>query len=137
MVAIGRPEMAEDKRFADNMGRVEHEKEIDSAIEKWTRGQASEAVLTIMDEASVPAGPIYSVEDMMNDEHYIARGMFQEVEANGRTLHIPAMIPLLTETPGGTEWSGPELSEHTNEVLSELLGKNAEEIKKIGDEGIL
>ena len=137
MIAIDQPEMAEDTRFEHNMGRVEHEKEIDAAIEKWTRAQTSEEVLSTMDEASVPAGPIYSVEDMMNDEHYIARGMFQEVEANGRTLHIPAMIPLLTETPGGTEWPGPELSEHTHEVLSELLGKNAEEIKKLGDEGIL
>ena len=137
MIAIDQPEMAEDTRFKHNMGRVEHEKEIDAAIEKWTRAQTSEKVLSTMDEASVPAGPIYSVEDMMNDEHYIARGMFQEVEANGRTLHIPAMIPLLTETPGGTEWSGPELSEHTHEVLSKLLGKNAEEIKKLGDEGIL
>ena len=137
MIAIDQPEMAEDPRFEHNMGRVEHEKEIDAAIEKWTRAQTSEEVLSTMDEASVPAGPIYSVEDMMNDEHYIARGMFQEVEANGRTLHIPAMIPILTETPGGTEWPGPELSEHTHEVLSELLGKNAEEIKKLGDEGIL
>ena len=137
MIAIDRPEMAADARFKHNMGRVEHEKEIDAAIEKWTRAQTSEEVLSTMDEASVPAGPIYSVEDMMNDEHYIARGMFQEVEANGRILHIPAMIPLLTETPGGTEWPGPELSEHTHEVLSELLGKNAEEIKKLGDEGIL
>ena len=137
MIAIDRPEMAADARFEHNMGRVEHEKEIDAAIEKWTRAQTSEEVLSTMDEASVPAGPIYSVEDMMNDEHYIARGMFQEVEANGRILHIPAMIPLLTETPGGTEWPGPELSEHTHEVLSELLGKNAEEIKKLGDEGIL
>ena len=137
MIAIDRPEMADDARFEHNMGRVEHEKEIDAAIEKWTRAQTSEEVLSTMDEASVPAGPIYSVEDMMNDEHYIARGMFQEVEANGRILHIPAMIPLLTETPGGTEWPGPELSEHTHEVLSELLGKNAEEIKKLGDEGIL
>jgi len=137
MIAIDQPEMAADARFEHNMGRVEHEKEIDAAIEKWTRAQTSEEVLSTMDEASVPAGPIYSVEDMMNDEHYIARGMFQEVEANGRILHIPAMIPLLTETPGGTEWPGPELSEHTHEVLSELLGKNAEEIKKLGDEGIL
>jgi len=47
------------------------------------------------------------------------------------------MIPVLSETPGGTEWPGPEPSEHTHEVLSELLGKNAEEIKKLGDEGIL
>ena len=121
MIAIGRPDMAEDPRFEHNQGRVENEKEIDAAIEKWTREHTSDEILTTMDEVSVPAGPILSVEDMMNDEHYIARGMFQEVEANGRTLHIPAMLPILTETPGSTEWPGPELSEHTEEVLTCLL----------------
>jgi len=137
MKAIDQPEMAADERFEDNMGRVEHEKEIDAAIEKWTSEHTSEEVLSIMDGVSVPAGPIYSVEDMMKDEHYIARGMFEEVEANGRPLKIPAMLPILTETPGGTDWSGPELSQHTNEVLSELLGKNAEEIKKLNEGGVI
>lgn len=137
MKAIDQPKMAADERFEDNMGRVEHEKEIDAAIEKWTSEHTSEEVLSIMDEVSVPAGPIYSVEDMMKDEHYIARGMFEEVEANGRPLKIPAMLPILTETPGGTDWSGPELSQHTNEVLSELLGKNAEEIKKLNEGGVI
>ena len=137
MKAIDQPGMAADKRFEDNMGRVEHEKEIDAAIEKWTSEHTSEEVLSIMDEVSVPAGPIYSVEDMMKDEHYIARGMFEEVEANGRPLKIPAMLPILTETPGGTDWSGPELSQHTNEILSELLGKNAEEIKKLNEGGVI
>lgn len=137
MKAIDQPEMAADERFEDNMGRVKHEKELDIAIEKWTSEHTSEEVLSIMDEASVPAGPIYSVEDMMKDEHYIARGMFEEIEANGRPLKIPAMLPILTETPGGTDWSGPELSQHTNEVLSELLGKNAEEIKKLNEGGVI
>jgi crotonobetainyl-CoA:carnitine CoA-transferase CaiB-like acyl-CoA transferase len=137
MKAIDQPGMAADERFEDNIGRVEHEKELDAAIEKWTSEHTSEEVLSIMDEVSVPAGPIYSVEDMMKDEHYIARGMFEEVEANGRPLKIPAMLPILTETPGGTDWSGPELSQHTNEILSELLGKNAEEIKKLNEGGVI
>ena len=77
------------------------------------------------------------MEDMMNDEHYIARGMFQEVEANGRTLHIPAMLPILTETPGSTEWPGPELSEHTEEVLTELLGKDEGEITQLREDGVV
>ena len=135
MIAIGRPDMAEDPRLEQNQGRVENEKEIDAAIEKWTREHTSDEVLTTMDEVSVPAGPILSVEDMMNDEHYIARGMFQEVEANGRTLHIPAMLPILTETPGSTEWPGPELSEHTEEVLAELLGKDEGEITQLREDG--
>ena len=137
MIAIGRPDMAEDPRFEHNQGRVENEKEIDAAIEKWTREHTSDEVLTTMDEVSVPAGPILSVEDMMNDEHYIARGMFQEVEANGRTLHIPAMLPILTETPGSTEWPGPELSEHTEEVLTELLGKDEGEITQLREDGVV
>ena len=137
MIAIGRPDMAEDPRFEHNQGRVENEKEIDEAIEKWTREHTSDEILTTMDEVSVPAGPILSVEDMMNDEHYIARGMFQEVEANGRTLHIPAMLPILTETPGSTEWPGPELSEHTDEVLTDLLGKDQGEINQLREDGVV
>ena len=137
MIAIGRPDMAEDPRLEQNQGRVENEKEIDAAIEKWTREHTSDEILTTMDEVSVPAGPILSVEDMMNDEHYIARGMFQEVEANGRTLHIPAMLPILTETPGSTEWPGPELSEHTEEVLTELLGKDEGEITQLREDGVV
>ena len=137
MNAIGRPDMANDPKLKENQGRVENEQEIDAAIEKWTKDHTSDEVLSIMDEVSVPAGPILSVEDMMNDEHYIARGMFQEVEANGRTLHIPAMLPILTETPGTTEWPGPALSEHTDEVLSELLGKDEKEITQLREDGVL
>lgn len=137
MNAIGRPDMANDPKLEENQGRVDNEKEIDAAIEKWTKDHTSDEVLSIMDEVSVPAGPILSVEDMMKDEHYIARGMFQEVEANGRTLHIPAMLPILTETPGTTEWPGPALSEHTDEVLSELLGKDEGEITQLRKDGVL
>ena len=137
MNAIGRPDIANDPRLEQNQGRVDNEKEIDAAIEKWTKDHTSDEVLSIMDEVSVPAGPILSVEDMMNDEHYIARGMFQEVEANGRTLHIPAMLPILTETPGTTEWPGPALSEHTDEVLSGLLGKDEKEITQLREKGVL
>lgn len=137
MNAIGRPDMANDPKLEENQGRVDNEKELDAAIEKWTKDHTSDEVLSIMDEVSVPAGPILSVEDMMKDEHYIARGMFQEVEANGRTLHIPAMLPILTETPGTTEWPGPALSEHTDEILSELLGKDEGEITQLRKEGVL
>ena len=137
MNAIGRPDMANDPKLEENQGRVDNEKEVDAAIEKWTKDHTSDEVLSIMDEVSVPAGPILSVEDMMKDEHYIARGMFQEVQANGRTLQIPAMLPILTETPGTTEWPGPALSEHTDEVLSELLGKDEKEITQLREDGVL
>ncbi|MEE9511013.1 MAG: CoA transferase, partial [Gammaproteobacteria bacterium] len=67
MRAMGRPEMADDPRFADNAGRVEHEAELDAAIIEWTGSLTSDQVLEQLEEAEVPSGPIYSVADMFKD----------------------------------------------------------------------
>jgi crotonobetainyl-CoA:carnitine CoA-transferase CaiB-like acyl-CoA transferase len=123
--AIDRSEMAEDPRLADNPGRVAHQDEVDGAIAAWTRTKTSAEVLEIMADASVPAGPIYDVADMMADPHFQARGLFQEVQVDGRPLKIPALTPLLSETPGRTDYAGPDLGAHTDEVLSGVLGMDA------------
>ena len=60
---------------------------------------------------------IGTVKDMVEDPHYQARGMFEEVEVGGRPLKIPAMSPRLSGTPGGTEWPGPSVGSHNAEVL--------------------
>jgi crotonobetainyl-CoA:carnitine CoA-transferase CaiB-like acyl-CoA transferase len=128
MRAIGRPEMADDPRFANNAGRVQHEQEIDRAISEWTRANDSATVLRTLNEASVPGGPIYSVADMAAAPHFNARGLFQTVEIAGRPLTIPAIVPFLSETPGATRTPGPKLGEHTDEVLRTLVGASDEEI---------
>lgn len=122
MRAIGRPEMADDARFASNTKRVANEKEIDAAISAWTGARDSAAVLEALRAADVPNGPIYNVADMMADPHFNARGMFESVEVNGKPLKIPAIPPLLGETPGRTDAPGPALGAHTEEVLGALLG---------------
>jgi crotonobetainyl-CoA:carnitine CoA-transferase CaiB-like acyl-CoA transferase len=122
MRAIGRPEMAEDPRYATNARRVENEREIDDAISAWTGERDSAAVLEALRKAEVPNGPIYDVADMMADPHFNARGMFESVEVNGKPLKIPAIPPLLGETPGRTDAPGPALGAHTDEVLEGLLG---------------
>jgi len=102
MRTAGRPEMATDPRLADNAGRVVHEAEIDAAIAAWTASLDAVDILQQLEAASVPAGPIYSVVDMMQDPHFHARGLFQEVEIDGKPLKIPAIPPFLSATPGGT-----------------------------------
>ena len=126
MRAIGRPEMAGDARFATNARRVENEKEIDAAISAWTGARGSADVLQALREAGVPNGPIYNVADMMVDPHFNARGMFESVRVGGKPLKIPAIPPLLSDTPGRTEAPGPALGAHTDEVLESLLGLQAE-----------
>jgi crotonobetainyl-CoA:carnitine CoA-transferase CaiB-like acyl-CoA transferase len=137
MRAIGKPEMASDSRFANNTGRVQHEQEIDAAINAWTHANDSATVLRTLDDISVPGGPIYSVADMATDPHFNARGLFETVEVNGQPLKIPAITPILSETPGATRTPGPTLGEHTDEVLSSLLGASSADLQKWREEKIV
>jgi crotonobetainyl-CoA:carnitine CoA-transferase CaiB-like acyl-CoA transferase len=130
MRAIGRDDMADDPRFANNVGRVEHEAEIDAAIAQWMSAHDSASAVRILEDAVVPAGPIYSVADMMSDPHFNARGLFQAVNADGKPLKVPAILPLLNDTPGRTDSAGPKIGEHTQVVLRELLGMSAEECER-------
>jgi len=137
MQAIGRPELGEDPRMADNAGRVVHEKELDEAIGKWTGSLTAAQVLAILDEAQVPSGPIYSVADMLADPHFNARGLFEEVQVNGEPLKIPAMMPFLSDTPGRTDWPGPAVGEHNAEILGKLLGYGSDELQALSRDGVI
>ena len=137
MRAAGCPQMADDPRMAHNAGRVQHEAEIDAAIATWCAANSSVDVLTILDRERVPAGPIYNVEDMFNDPHFNARGLFEQVEINGKPLHIPAIVPRLQGTPGSTRWSGPTLGQHNREVLGDLLELQAEDLDQLAREGVV
>ena len=137
MQAIGRPEMGADPRLADNAGRVEHEAEIDAAISAWTSSLDAAAVLDQLAHAAVPAGPIYNVADMMRDPHFQARGLFHQVEIDGKPLKLPALAPRLSATPGGTEWPGPAVGSHNDEIFGELLGLSDAERQALSQEGII
>jgi crotonobetainyl-CoA:carnitine CoA-transferase CaiB-like acyl-CoA transferase len=73
---------------------------------------------------------------MMNDPHFNSRGMFEQVEINGEPLKIPAILPRLDDTPGATEWAGPELGAHTDEVLKSL-GMTADQIQELKHSGVI
>lgn len=134
---MDRPEMGEDQRLENNAGRVQHEPEIDAVIEEWTGSLPSTEALALLETARVPSGPIYSVADMMTDPHFNARGLFEEVDVNGNPLKIPAMVPKFSETPGRTDWAGPEVGSFNDEIYGELLGLDQDQITDLKDRGIL
>lgn len=131
MVCAGREDLANDQRLADNAGRVVNESEIDKAIGDWTAQFSSAEVLDFLADAAVPSGPIYSVEDMFNDPHYHSRDLFEPVEYSGGTLDVAAIHPRLSETPGRTDRGGPDLGEHTAEVLSTYLNIDEKELSEL------
>ena len=137
METAGHPDMAKDTRMSNNAGRVQHEAEIDGALAAWCLSLDSEEILTLLENARVPAGPIYSVEDMMVDPHFNARGLFEQVEINGKPLKIPAILPKLSQTPGRTDWPGTEVGSHTKSVMEELLSYSDTDIQNLYHNGVL
>ncbi|GMQ76153.1 MAG: CoA transferase [Gammaproteobacteria bacterium] len=137
MRTAGRDDLASDPRLADNAGRVEHQQEVDGAISRWTATLDSSEVLERLAEASVPSGPIYSVEDMMREPHFNERGMFETVQVDGEPLKIPALVPRLEDTPGETLWPGPALGEHNEEILGGRLGYSRDELQRLAADGVI
>jgi len=138
MTAIGREDLANDPRLAGNPGRVTHQKLIDGAIAAWADKLTSAEVIQIMEYADVPVGAIFSIADAFDDPHYQARGLFEHVAVpnQDQPLAIPAILPKLTGTPGGTEWPGGEVGSHTDALL-QGLGLDAERIAYLKEHGIV
>jgi len=138
MKAIGRPELGEVPRYRTNADRTEHAEELDTLIEEWVQLHPTGEVLRILDEAAVPVGPIYSVDDIVEDEQYHAREMLLETEIEGiGPVKMPGLVPKLSETPGGVEWYGGLLGAHNEDVYGGLLGLSAEEIERLSEEGVI
>ncbi|GAB3628228.1 CaiB/BaiF CoA transferase family protein [Pandoraea terrae] len=137
MCAIGRQDLADDPGLAHNDGRVPRTQEIDDAIGAWTRTQPIEAALGVLQGADVPASRIYTVADMFTDPQFIARQMIQRhAFPDGTPIDLPNISPKLSETPGQTQWLGPELGAHTDEVLRHL-GYDADQIFKLRSNNVI
>ncbi|WGG48976.1 CaiB/BaiF CoA-transferase family protein [Rugamonas sp. DEMB1] len=137
MLAIGRIDLAGDPGLARNDGRVPRTREIDDAIQAWCDGRDIAAALTVLKAADVPAGKIYSVRDMMTDPQFLARDMFEQHHfPDGTPVKLPAISPKLSATPGRTQWMGPTLGQHNDEVLASL-GYSAAQIAELRDGGVL
>jgi crotonobetainyl-CoA:carnitine CoA-transferase CaiB-like acyl-CoA transferase len=136
MTEAGREDMANDPELKHNQGRVVHEQRIDDALAQWCSAHDAADIIAKLEGARVPVGPIYSVEDMMTDPHYIARGMFETVEIDGEPLKIPAIMPKLSETPGRTDWPGAKIGAHNAEILGELLGLSEKDLADLSTDGI-
>lgn len=137
MTAIGREDLGADPSLGSNAGRVKRVEELDAAIGAWTARLSVVEVLKALDAAAVPAGRIYTVEDIASDPHYLARGMLAEVQMNdGTLLKVPGMVPKLSRTPGAHRRNAPHLGQDTDAVLTEL-GISAEQIQAMRQRGIV
>jgi crotonobetainyl-CoA:carnitine CoA-transferase CaiB-like acyl-CoA transferase len=138
MRLVGRPELAEDPNYRNNAERAKHAAQLDALIESWTSQYPLREVLHRLEEAQIPAGPIYSIADIANDEQYRARDMILSAQIEGSgTVAMPGLVPKLSETPGGIEWYGGALGSHNKDIYGRLLGLSSEEIEQLAQQGVI
>lgn len=137
MQVIGREDLAKDAELGSNDGRVKRVSELDQAIGIWASQMTAEQVLEALDQASVPAGKIFTVEDIARDPHYDARGIIETIKMkDGSALQVPGIVPKLSRTPGSIKSLAPEVGEQTDQILSEI-GLTSQQIAALKEKGIV
>jgi crotonobetainyl-CoA:carnitine CoA-transferase CaiB-like acyl-CoA transferase len=136
MRAIGREDLAEDTTLLTTEARGAREEELNGAISAWTGSMPLTEVLGKLDDAGVPAGPVYDAPSIAVDRHYLARDMIQThevvIEDEPELIRFPGVVPKIPGHEGRVRWVGPELGQHTAEVLQDLAGMDADGIASLG-----
>jgi crotonobetainyl-CoA:carnitine CoA-transferase CaiB-like acyl-CoA transferase len=138
--AMGFPEMADDERFRDNRARVANIDALDAIITTWTTSRTLADAQAALDEAGVPAGPVMSIADIVNDAQFQARGMIAHIPddrfSSGEVV-MPGIVPTLTATPGVVRHAGGEPGQHNDEVFRGLLEMDDGELGNLAAEGVI
>lgn len=135
---MGEPHWLEDPRFATDELRGDHGELISERMSAWTATRTVAETLAELEKARVPASPVYSLQQTLDDVHVQAMGFMQPLAYPGLARPVPvARMPVkLSETPGTIEHRAPVLGEHTDAIMAEL-GYSAGEIAAFRESGVI
>ena len=139
--AIGHPEWATDERFAERQGWIDHlDTVLRPAIEEWASTRTKVQACDDLAAAGVAAGPCFSDDELVHDEHVAARHMLVEVPRTDG-VEQPVLVPgnpvKLSAVAEGPETRVPWLGEHTDQVLAAELGADAARLAHLRDAGAI
>ncbi len=135
---MGESHWLEDPRFVDDISRGNHGAEISARMARWCAERTSAEALAQMEAARLPAGPVLSPQQVLDDPHVAAAGLLQDVDYPGLSRPAPVMRPpvQLSRTPPAIERRAPLLGEHTDEILG-TLGYDAGQIAQLRDARVI
>lgn len=136
--AMGQPALGDDPRYATHKARGENQAELDDLIGEWTITQSADQIQALMDRHGVPAGKIFTAKEMLSDPHFAARQSIIAVAdpALGE-VQMQNVFPRLSATPGGVDWTGPDLGQHNQEVFAGLLGLSADQLAALHEQKVI
>ena len=128
------------ERLSSKARRANHREEIDGAIEEWLQGQSKDEVVDQLLDANVPCAPVRTIEELVDDPHLRHRGMlnYLENQTDGREeIPVPGLPIKFSGSEDPDVEAAPLLGEHTEEVLSEILGYDSERIAHLRERDAL
>ena len=138
--AMGQPELATDDRFSNHVARGRNQDVLDEIIGAWAAERVPADIIAILSEAGVISGPINTVAEVVEDPQLRSRGMLADHwdERIERNVLGPGVVPVLSGTPGTIRNAGSARpGQHNDGVYGDLLGRSAEELEKLREEGVL
>ena len=126
------------ERFKNNDLRTKNEAELKKIIEDWTQKHTTEELIRIITDAGVPCGPVNTVDKILKDPNTEYRNMLFEFDHPIAGKMITSNSPLnLSLTPCKSHLRPPALGEHTDEVLTNVLGYSKEKIEELKKDKII
>jgi formyl-CoA transferase len=132
---IGKPEWKEHPDYATPPARLPHLNEIFGAIEEWTKTQTKYEVMEICNPLDIPVGPILSMKELSEEPSLRETGTIVECDHPERGPYLSVGCPVKLSDNDVVVERSPLLGEHSDEVLSEVLGYNADEIAALKEAG--
>jgi benzylsuccinate CoA-transferase BbsF subunit len=136
--AMDRPELAQDKRFADIISRWENQEELDRLVEQWTSKYTNYEVMSLLQSVGVAAVPSFDAENLFTDPHLAEQDFTQVVEHPEMGALVELKPPWeLTETPARIVRHSPLFGEHNDYVLGDLLGMSKQKLEDLARRGVV
>ncbi|MFZ1828167.1 MAG: CoA transferase [Candidatus Competibacteraceae bacterium] len=131
--AMGRSELASSSLYGEQKTRLENRHDVNEIVRDWCGSLTREEILQRCFATGAPAGPLNNVADIFGDRQFHARRNLVAIDEPdlGETVIVPSTIPRLSETPGEIRHLGPKLGQHTDEILTGLLGLSEQQISEL------